>query len=253
MIESAKDFDRRFSQRLEACLEEPTFDRVRSLVDSEGLDRLRRFAQLLVTANAQVNLTAIVEPEDVAIKHVADSLLAFTICDWPMGARVCDVGTGGGVPGIVLACVRPDLRVTLVDSVNKKLRIAADISAAVGVPVETLHARAEELGHRPGFRESFEIVTARAVARLPVLLELCLPLCRVGGCFVALKGPEVESEIDESSLALRSLGGSLASVNEFVLPFGVGSRTVLGVNKSAQTPGLYPRSAGIPSKRPLIG
>lgn len=251
MTEWEEEFDQRFSKRLEACLSEPMFGEVRPLLQGEVLQRLRSFARLLVKANEQVNLTAIVEPEDVAVKHIADSLLAFSMCEWMKGARVCDVGTGGGVPGLVLASVRPDLRVTLVDSVRKKLRAVGEMGQALRLNVDTEHSRAEEVGRKSPFREGFDVVTARAVARLPVLLELCLPLTRVGGCFVVFKGPDVQSEIENSSLALRRLGGLLEEMREVALPFDAGARSLLRVRKATPTPDEYPRGAGIPAKKPL--
>lgn len=242
-----------FRAALEESLADPQLASVAGLMDERARALCERLARLLGRENEKVNVTAITDPEGMAVKHVVDSLLAFTVGDWPQGGRVCDVGTGGGVPGLILALVRPDLRLCLVDAVAKKLRVVERISAELGLAVETVHARAEDMGRNGPYRESFDVVTARAVAALPVLTELCLPLVRVGGWFVAMKGSGVDEEIEAASAAVRLLGGSLSQVRRVTLPRGAGERTLIGIQKSDPTPAAYPRRAGIPAKSPITG
>lgn len=245
-------FNKSFRAALAECLADPQLAPVAKLVGEAEVGHFERFVHLLRCENEKVNLTAITDPAGMAVKHVADSLLAFLVAEWPQGASVCDVGTGGGLPGLILALVRRDLELCLVDAVLKKLRAVERISAAVGLAVETVHARAEELGRRPGYREGFDVVTARAVAFLPALAELCLPLVRVGGWFVALKGPEADEEIEAAAAALRALGGELGQVRRVTLPLGAGGRTLIGIRKTHPTPDAYPRRAGIPAKNPIL-
>lgn len=240
-----------FSSTLQSVLDDPRWQPIAACIDEDVAVRLLAFAEQLVKANESVNVTALTDPVDVAVKHVADSLLALTVGEWPKGAKVCDVGTGGGVPGVILKIVRPDLDVTLVDAVQKKLRVVEAICEALSLPVETVHARAESLGKDAAYRESFDVVVARAVARMPVLLELCLPLVRVGGRFIAMKGPNPAEEIEASQRALHLLGGEVIDVKQLDLPLDAGARTLIVVHKHSATPSQYPRSAGTPAKRPL--
>ena len=246
-------FAEEFRTTLLHCLQDPALSPLSHLVDPAALARLERFVLGLRRANERVNLTAISDAAGMAVKHVADSLLALSVGHWPVGARVADVGTGGGLPGVVLAAVRPDLRIVLIDAVAKKLAALEGILLELELGVETVHGRAEDVGRSPAHRERYDVVTARAVARLPVLLELCLPLLRVGGWFVALKGPEARPEIDEARAALAVLGGTLAEVREVNLPFDAGARTLIAIEKSGPTPAAYPRRAGIPAKNPITG
>lgn len=251
MVENERVFGDEFRRTLSDCLQTPLFTDIERFVNDEVRERLLRFSSALAAMNEEINLTAITEPAEMAVKHVADSLLALTVGEWPTEARVCDVGTGGGVPGVVLRIARPDLQVTLLDSVRKKLRAVMSISETIGVSVETVHGRAEDVGRAPAYREQFDVVTARAVARLPVLLELCLPLTKVDGYMVALKGPDVREEIEQSKAALRLLGAKIETVREVTLPFDAGGRTLIAIRKVASTPQKYPRSAGTPAKNPL--
>lgn len=250
-MDEAIAFRRAFGESLEEILIDPLFQSLSPLFSSDVKERIVRFAELVVESNRSLNLTAITSPFDVAAKHVADSLTCFLVAEWPQGASVCDVGTGAGFPGMVLAIARPDLVVTLMDSVAKKLAFLTSAAESVGVRVMPLHARAEDAGRDKVFREHFDLVVARAVARLPVLAEYCLPLCRIGGWFVAMKGPDGPQELKEAEAALKILGGSVGDVRKVVLPLGAGERTLIAVRKERPTPGAYPRRAGVPGKRPL--
>lgn len=220
-------------------------------IDPAAVDRMIEYGVELVRTNQAINLTAITDPEGVALKHLCDSLTPFLVGEWPEGAPVCDLGTGGGLPGMILGIARPDLTITFVDSVRKKLGFVESCMVRLGVQGKAVHARAEELGREGAFREAYQVVTARAVARLPVLLELSLPLCAVGGWFIALKGPGAEEEIGESEKALDLLGGRVECVKSIHLAGGAGERWLVGVRKVAPTPAAYPRRPGIPAKKPL--
>ena len=241
-----------FSRWLDESLADPLFVPVSPLVTSEAKERITRFVTRLVEVNRGLNLTAITEARDVAVKHVADSLTCLLVAQWPTGARVCDVGTGGGFPGMVIAIVRPDLAVHLIDAVGKKLAFLSSVAQELGLRATTWHGRAEELGRDRRLRESHDVVVARAVARLSVLAEYCLPLCKVGGWFVAMKGPGVVEELEEGRRALHVLGGRVDSVREIELPCEAGKRTLIIVRKERATPPAYPRRPGIPAKRPLV-
>ncbi|MEA5050590.1 MAG: 16S rRNA (guanine(527)-N(7))-methyltransferase RsmG [Oscillospiraceae bacterium] len=201
----------------------------------------------LAETNRTLNLTAIVEPRDVEIKHLLDSLAVLS-CG-RLSGRVADIGTGAGFPGVVLKAACPALDVTLIDATGKKLAFCERASALAGVRVEVVHGRAEELA-RGALRESFDGATARAVASLPALLEYCLPLVRRGGCFIALKGPEADEEVAASKKALALLGGRVADIRRFALPDGA-KRALVIVEKISQTPTKYPRSGKNISKTPL--
>lgn len=232
--------------------EQPLLSGVPIALGQEAVERMIAFAVELVRTNESFNLTAITDPQGVAVKHLCDSLTPFLVGEWPEGAAVCDVGTGGGLPGMVLGIARPDLAITFVDSSQKKVGFVERCIASLGVKGRAVHGRAEEVGRKAGFREAFPVVTARAVARLPVLLELCLPLCQVGGWFVALKGPGAEEEVRESGKALRLLGGRVEEVKSIRLPGDAGERWLVGVRKVGSTPLGYPRRPGIPAKKPLV-
>lgn len=243
-------FVSRFTAALERGVLHEVFSPLSGLLDAAAKERLARFASLLLEANREANLTRITDPEEMAVKHVIDSMSALLVGEWPEGALVCDVGTGGGLPGLVLGLVRPDLSITLVDSVAKKLTAVQSIADALGINARTVHARAEELGRDVNHREQYRVVVARAVAALPVLSELCLPLTAVGGQFVAMKGRD--SELDQGEYAIRELGGEVRESLSLVLPDDYGERTLLSIVKRQKTPSAYPRRSGLPAKRPLI-
>lgn len=254
MLNEAKNtvFRSVFVETLKRVLDEPLFVPLLPYLTDEAQEKILLFVERLVAANRSLNLTAITDPVEMATKHVADSLTCLLAGEWPQGAQVCDVGTGGGFPGMVVAIVRPDLKVDLVDSVAKKLGFLAEAAEELGVQARTVHGRAEELGRKRPFREGYDVVVARAVARLPVLAELCLPLTKVEGWFVAMKGPAGNEELEEAGRALRLLGGSPQAVREIELPLNAGRRTLIVMRKEGSTPPSYPRRPGIPAKKPLV-
>ena len=237
----------RFRTALDEGLKE-----LRLSVTEAQADQLARFAALVEEGNRQQNLTRITSPEEMAVKHFVDSLSLFLV-DLPhSGARFLDVGTGAGFPGIPLAICRPQWDVVLLDSLRKRLAFLESAMNVLGLNnVSTLHARAEDAARTPAYRDSFDVVVSRAVARLPVLLELCLPFVKVGGVFVAMKGSGVEDEVEESGNALAELNGRVRSTIELSLPAGYGQRTLVVVEKTGRTKQMFPRRAGIPAKQPL--
>lgn len=216
------------------------------------IDTLAVYSDMLVRANRSLNLTRITEPTEVAIKHVIDSLCSLFVGDWPDKGTVLDLGTGAGLPGVVIAAARPDLHVTMVDSSAKKVRFVDDVCEELNLSAKGVHGRAEELGRMPVHREQYDVVVSRAVARMPVLVEYCLPFVKIGGWFVAMKGPDGERELEEADWALQELGGETKSVRRFVLPHDAGQRLVIGIQKVRPTPKKYPRRAGLPAKKPLL-
>lgn len=208
-----------------------------------------RFYLQLVTANQTTNLTRITEESDFLYRHLLDSLAIVPML--PQNAKLADIGSGAGFPSIPIAIARPDTQVLAVESIGKKCQFiqAAQENLALS-NLAVSNERSETLGQKPEYRAQFDIVTARAVATLPVLLELCLPLLKIGGQFLALKGLSYEDELKVSRTAIKTLGGKLIQTISFPHPKLEGSR-VLVFEKIAETPKAYPRSAGTPSKKPL--
>ena len=214
------------------------------------LEQFTRYYELLVETNKVMNLTALTEPEDVAVKHMVDSLLAYDASF--SGKTLADVGTGAGFPGVPLKIFCPSLKVVLIDSLGKRLKFLDTVIAELGLKdIKTMHLRAEDAGHNKELREHFDIVTARAVARLSVLSEYCLPLVKKGGMFIALKGSKYAEEIKEGEAAVKILGGKLLSAEPVKLPGLDDGRAVVKIAKLKSTPNQYPRKAGTPDKQPL--
>ncbi|MBR2039841.1 MAG: 16S rRNA (guanine(527)-N(7))-methyltransferase RsmG [Clostridia bacterium] len=220
-------------------------------ITDEIKNRLNLYGNLLLEWNEKMNLTAIKEPEEVLFKHFYDCILFFKNVEIPENATVADVGTGAGFPGMVLKIVRPDLEVTLIDSLNKRLVFLNEVISVLGLKgIKTVHSRAEDAGKNPLYREKFQVVTARAVASMPVLLEYCLPLVENGGMFVGMKGPSVEEELKVCDNALKVLGGRKPQIFTETLT-GDEKRAFVLCKKISQTPSKYPRKPSDISKRPL--
>lgn len=208
------------------------------------------YMELLIEWNQKINLTAITEPKEVAVKHFLDSLTVLECVKLNSGAKVIDVGTGAGFPGLPLKIMHHDIQLTLLDSLNKRLIFLKEVCAALKLEASLIHARAEEGGRQNQLREKFDIATARAVAPLNLLCEYCLPFLRVGGVFVAMKGPHCVEEVENSKKAITLLGCVLKQQKELILPDG-SERTLLVIKKCKTTPDIYPRHGSKISKNPL--
>ena len=215
------------------------------------LAALEEFAKLLLVWNQRFNLTSVRTLEEVWVRHFLDSLTCLRAMRGTTMARVVDVGTGAGFPGLVLKIAQPEMQLTLVESTGKKTGFCAEVVRQLGLEnVDIQTARAEELGQKPEHREQYDWALARAVAPMPVLVEYLLPLVRVGGYMLAQKGKDGEQETKQAESAITTLGGEPGRVLPVSLP-GLGDRTLIVVAKTHGTPDRYPRRVGIPSKRPL--
>ena len=215
----------------------------------ELIEPLEAFSRMLLEKNQVMNLTAITDPRDVAVLHLLDSL-ALTGLAGLEGRTVVDVGTGAGFPGVPLAIARPSARVTLLDSLGKRVDFLRESCQTLGLDnVECVHGRAEEFaGER---RETFDLAVSRAVAALPVLCELCLPLVKVGGAFWAMKSVDTEEEISASKAAVKVLGGYIQAVSDYTIPTTEVVHRVVCIQKTAPTPKKYPRRFALIKKQPL--
>lgn len=217
---------------------------------AEQAERCDAYAALLVEWNQKMNLTGITDPEGMLVKHFLDSFTAARFL--PDGAfTLIDVGTGAGFPGVPLAILRPDCTLTLLDSLQKRLIFLDTVCTALSLPARRIHARAEEAGRDPLFREQFDVATARAVASLPLLCEYCLPFVRPGGSFIALKGPDAPAETEAAARALRELRGTVEKTASLTLPAAEPlQRQVLCIRKSSSIPDKYPRPSAKIAKNP---
>jgi 16S rRNA (guanine527-N7)-methyltransferase len=222
-------------------------------LDERAVSRFERLAAELVVANARMNLTRLTRPDEIAIGHVLDSLVALKVLDeLAPRARVIDVGSGAGFPGLALAIARPTWRVSLLDARAKVVGWLAHAAEALALPhVRTVHARAEDAGQDKTHRATYDVAVARAVASLPTLLELTLPLVREGGLVVAWKGETVDEEVAAAADALSVLGGRVRRRFHYQLPGLEHERVLLVVEKRRKTPKAYPRKAGTPKRKPL--
>lgn len=214
------------------------------------IDKFYRYQKLLLEWNEKINLTAITAPEEIVLKHFIDSL---TIEKYlKKGAYIVDVGTGAGFPGIPLKIVRKDVKVVLVDSLNKRISFLNTLIKELELEnVIAVHSRAEEFGKNGEYREAFDMATSRAVANLSTLSEYLLPLVKIGGISVCMKGSEIKEELEHSKKAIAILGGKDINVDEFNLPNSDIKRNIVIIKKADRTPSKYPRKPGVPSKEPI--
>jgi len=219
---------------------------------AQQAEQFEGYHRLLDEWGKQMNLTTISDPDEVIIRHFLDSLSPVDVIGFDDGDKLIDVGTGAGFPGLALAIAFPQIQVTLLDSVQKKLKFLQAVIDDLKLPnVQTLHMRAEDAGNSPEHREQYDIVTARAVALLPVLLEYTMPLVKVGGFLVAMKGESAQREVDEAKRALFILKGEAKPVYDYQLPQTERSHFLVTIEKTDKTPRNYPRQAGIPKKKPI--
>lgn len=224
-------------------------------LSDEQMQQFQTYYEFLVATNEHVNLTAITKQDEVYLKHFYDSLLpALEVKDLQTRPfSICDVGAGAGFPSIPLKIAFPNLKVTIVDSLNKRIKFLEELSQKLNLTdTYFYHARAEEFaGKKSGFRESFDVVTARAVARLSVLSEFCLPLVKLNGRFIALKAQKASEELSDAKYAVATLGGKIEEDIQTALPKSDETRHIIVISKKKTTPNKYPRKPGTPAKQPL--
>ena len=216
----------------------------------EQMEQFYKYMNLLIEWNEKMNLTAIIEPSEIILKHFIDSITILKeIKDQEM---VVDVGTGAGFPGIPLSIMNPTLKITLVDSLNKRLIFLQEVINELDLKnVELVHARAEEFGQNKKYREKFDVATSRAVANLATLSEYLIPLVKINGKCLCMKASDANEEISQAQKAIELLGGKITNVEEFNLPQSDIGRTIIIIDKIKMTPNKFPRKAGTPSKEPI--
>lgn len=220
-------------------------------LDDKALERFDLYAKLLVEWNEKINLTAITEPEEIVIKHFLDCLTVFSKVEIKEGARIIDVGTGAGFPGLVMLIARPDLKMTLMDSLNKRLNVIKDILEKLELTADVVHSRAEDGGQNKAYREKYDFSTARAVSNLRDLTEYCLPFVKVGGSFIAMKAAKAEEEISAAQKAIKTLGGTVSEKHTFELE-DAGERNIILIKKISSTSAKFPRPSAKIAKNPLV-
>lgn len=232
----------------------PDFELSCSIFEQNGLklnheiyNKLDAYAEFLVNYNKKINLTAITEPNEILIKHFVDSIILYKFVDLPQNSRIIDVGTGAGFPSVPLKIYRPDLQITLLDSLNKRINFLMQLCDLISVDAEFVHGRAEDVAKMPEFREKFDFACARAVANMSLLSELCIPFVRVGGTFIAMKGPN--EDVSLGARAVEILGGDAISAQNYFV--GDEERQIITVKKISQTPPKYPRNSSQLKKKLL--
>lgn len=219
-------------------------------LSEEAFRRLDKYAEVLVETNKSFNLTAITEPDEVTVKHFADCLAVFKYVEIPENAKIIDVGTGAGFPGVVMLLTRPDINMTFLDSTLKKLNFIKGIVDGAGLKADFVHLRAEEAGRKAEYREQFDFATARAVSNLTNLSEYCLPFVKEGGSFISMKSASAEDEINEAKKAIKVMGGQIENDFLFELVEEM-PRRILTIKKISQTPSKYPRASAKIAKNPI--
>ena len=222
-------------------------------VTHEQAEKFNLYLKLLLEWNEKINLTAITDPHEAVIKHFIDSISFLKSHTIKPGAKVIDVGTGAGFPGVPLKIMRPDIKLTLLDGLNKRLKFLQDVAEKLGFEAEFVHKRAEEAGKINTMREKFDVATARAVAPMNTLCEYCIPLVKMKGYFVAMKGPSLEDEMKEAKKAIDILGCEVEKIDSFILPdLEKSERKIAVMRKFNFTPKEYPRHGNKISKSPIV-
>ena len=217
------------------------------------LNQFQKFYEMVIDWNTKINLTAITDEKEFAIKHVVDSLTLWDEEKFANVKKILDVGTGAGFPAIPIKIFKPNVEIVLLDSLSKRVEFLKKVAAELNLEnVTCIHGRAEDLARQNNFRESFDLVTARAVARLNIIAEYCLPFVKVGGTFAALKGRQFLEEAAEAEKAVKILGGGKIICAEKILPEISDARAVIYIDKKISTPKKFPRKAGTPAKNPLL-
>ncbi len=214
-------------------------------------DKFDKYAEMLVEFNKNINLTSITEPFDIVTKHFLDSIAPIKSLNIPQNAKLIDVGTGAGFPGIPLKLAREDINLTLLDSLDKRIRVLKSICSEIGISAEFIHGRAEEIARQKNYREKYDIAVSRAVARLPKLCEYCLPFVKLGGMFYAFKGPLAEEEIKEAENAIRLLGGRCEKIIQYEISGTDLTHCIVAISKASPTNPKYPRQSARINEKPL--
>lgn len=216
-------------------------------------DQLLTYYNMLIEKNKVMNLTAITEFDEFVYKHLIDSLMLKRVCNLKEKQKILDLGTGAGFPGIPLKIVYPELRVVLLDSLNKRIKFLDEVILELGLKnIYGIHGRAEDYGRNEEYREKFDLCVSRAVANLSTLSEYCIPFVKRGGRFISYKSGKVKEELELSKNSVKELGGKFKEVDTFVIPGTDIKRTLVIVEKEKPTPKKYPRSAGKPLKEPIM-
>ncbi len=214
------------------------------------IEKFYKYMNLLLEWNEKINLTAITEPEEVILKHFVDSLTISKYIE--KGSKLVDMGTGAGFPGIPLKILREDIEITLADSLNKRINFLNEVIKELKLKnIQTVHTRAEEFGKNKKYRENFDIATSRAVANLSTLSEYLIPLVRINGKAICMKGSEIKEELETAKKAIEILGGKIEQEESFNLPNSDMKRNVIIIKKAKNTPAKYPRKPGMPAKEPI--
>ena len=216
----------------------------------EQIEQFYKYMNLLIEWNEKMNLTAITEPKEIILKHFIDSITILKYID--DNSKLVDVGTGAGFPGVPLSIMNPTLKITLVDSLNKRLIFLQEVVKELNLKnIEIVHARAEEFGQNKNYREKFDIATSRAVANLATLSEYLVPLVKISGKIISMKASNAKEEINDAQKAIEVLGGKIEKIEEFDLPESDIGRTIIIIDKNKCTPAIYTRKAGTPAKEPI--
>lgn len=218
----------------------------------DSIEKFEKFRDTLIETNKYLNLTSITEEKEVNYKHFLDSLLPMKKIEFKENAKVIDIGTGGGFPGLPMKFYRDDLDITLLDSLNKRIKFLKDTIYKMELSnIEAIHGRAEELGRQKQYREVYDYAISRAVSRLNTLVEYSLPFVKVGGYFISMKGPSGKEEAEEAKNAIKLLGGEISDIIEYQLDYEDSDRTLVVIKKISPTPKKYPRGGGKPKNKPL--
>ena len=219
-------------------------------LNDEQIKKYFEYMTLLLDWNEKINLTAITEVDDVILKHFIDSMTIFKYIE--NEESIIDVGTGAGFPGIPIAIMKEDVKITLLDSLNKRINFLNEVCSELKLNnVDTIHGRAEEIGKNKEYREKYDIAVSRAVANMSTLSEYLIPLVKIGGKCICMKGSEIEQELEQAKFAIKELGGKIEKVEKFTLPDSDMERNIIIIKKIKETSNKYPRKAGMPSKDPI--
>ena len=219
-------------------------------INNNQLEMFYKYMQLLLKWNEKINLTAITDENEIILKHFVDSLTVLKYIK--ENDKIIDVGTGAGFPGIPIAIMMPNVKITLLDSLNKRINFLNEVIKELDLKnVETIHSRSEDCGKDMLYREKYDISIARAVANLSTLSEYLLPFVKIGGKMICMKGSEIEEELKNAQYAIKVLGGKIIAKDEFTLPESDIKRNIIIVKKEQYTPKMYPRKAGLPAKEPI--